>query len=302
MDMPKMTENKIPILQFSSEKAQDMPFEIFRIEGRNHYPGYPISFRSDFYVIVVITAGAGNSFIDFQAHPIDRGIVYFITPGQVQQWASTRSLTGYILLFQESFLPMNGADQITPRSFDYFHRTDLAPVLQLGDLEAKMLTLCQDMLTAYHEKDFGRTALLQSYLRVFLIQSQRLFVRQQTTDSTESVGSLVTNYIRLIDQHFLQKQRVNEYATLLGVTPGHLTDTTREKLGLPAGQLIQRRVLLEAKRMLTYGENSVGEIAFSLNFTDPSYFARYFRRETGQSPTAFRTHTREKYLFPRSES
>jgi len=143
---------------------------------------------------------------------------------------------------------------------------------------------------------------LQSYLRVFLIQSQRLIARQRTIENIASSGSLVENYIQLIDLHFLQKQRVGEYADMLGVTPGHLTDTTREKLGIPAGNLIQRRILLEAKRLLTYSEQNVGEIAFALNFTDPSYFARYFRRETGQSPTTFRTQTREKYQLSRFQS
>ncbi|MEL7232995.1 MAG: AraC family transcriptional regulator, partial [Chloroflexota bacterium] len=136
----------------------------------------------------------------------------------------------------------------------------------------------------------------------FLIRAQRLFTRQHTFADASSGGSLVTNYIRLIDLHFMQKQRVREYAAMLGVTPGHLTDTTNEKLGMSAGHLIQRRVLLEARRLLTYSEENVGEIAFKLNFTDPSYFARYFRRETGQSPTTFRAEIREKYLSPRIES
>ncbi|MEO1288158.1 MAG: AraC family transcriptional regulator, partial [Chloroflexota bacterium] len=178
----------------------------------------------------------------------------------------------------------------------------LAPVLFLADVASEMNGLCESMLRAYHEMGFGRTALLQSYLRIFLIQSQRFYEHQRMSDKTTVADSLVTNYIRLIDAHFIQKQRVSEYASLLGVTSGHLTDTTRDKLGVSAGQLIQRRVLLEAKRLLTYSEKTVGESAFALNFTDSSYFSRYFRRETGQSPSMFRAEIREKYLPHRSES
>ncbi|MEO0563701.1 MAG: AraC family transcriptional regulator, partial [Chloroflexota bacterium] len=258
--------------------------------------------RQTFYTVVVIKEGDGETHIDFNTYPIERGMVYFITPGQVQRWASTQPIHGFVLLFQESFLPMSSADPITPRSFDYFHRTDLAPVLTPGDATQMIFDLCEATLRAYAEQGFGRTALLQSYLRVFLIQAQRLFARQQASIPASPQESLVTDYIRLIDRHFMTTQRVGAYAEMLGVTPGHLTDTTRAKLGVPAGQLIQRRVLLEAKRLLTHSEKSIGEIAFDLNFADRSYFSRYFRRETGESPSAFRDGIREKYPSPRSES
>ena len=271
-----------------------------RIRSGSHYPSVP--FRQTFYAIAILTAGAGKTYIDFKEYSIEQGAIYFITPGQIQRWESTQPTQGYIILFEESFLPMNQADPITPRSFDFFHRTDLAPALYLDDTDTQFFDLCEAMLHGYTETGFGRTALLQSYLRVFLIQAQRVFVQQHTSEHVSSGASLVTNYIQLIDMHFLQKQRVADYAMILGITPGYLTDTTREQLGFPAGKLIQRRILLEAKRLLTYTEQNIGEIAFHLNFMDPSYFARYFRRETGESPTAFRANIRKKYPLPRSQS
>ncbi|MEO1165973.1 MAG: AraC family transcriptional regulator [Chloroflexota bacterium] len=183
-----------------------------------------------------------------------------------------------------------------------FEDVDLAPVLFLDEDMAKIINLCDEMLNHYTDVGFGRTTILQSYLRIFLIEAQRLFNQQRHDKQTNARSSLVENFIRLIDKHYLQKQRVSDYATLLGVTHGHLADTTRDKLGMPASRLIQRRILLEAKRLLTYSNKNVGEIAFALGFADPSYFARYFRRETGQTPTAFRTKIRKKYPFPRSES
>lgn len=301
-EINEMTSSKIPILQFNTAKAQDIPYEIFRIEENISNDHVPTIFRQAFYLIVVITAGTGTNQVDFKTYPIKQGTVYFITPGQIQRWEVEQSLSGYVILFEEGFLPTSSFDSVTPRSFDFFHRTDLAPLLYLENELYELTHLCEEMLRAYTTEGFGRSDLLQSYLRIFLIRSQRYYMEQRGVERNSGGGTLIEKYIRLIDLHYLQKQRVGEYAEMLGVTAGYLTDTTRSKLGLRAGQLIQRRVILEAQRLLSYSGQSIGEIAFTLNFTDPSYFARYFRRETGLSPTAFRFNIRKKYPNHRLKS
>lgn len=57
--------------------------------------------------------------------------------------------------------------------------------------------------------------------------------------------------------------------------------------GVTAKQLINQRVLLEAKRMLAHGEGSVGEIAAELGMADLAGFTKYFTGHTGESPSAF---------------
>ncbi|MEL7233044.1 MAG: AraC family ligand binding domain-containing protein, partial [Chloroflexota bacterium] len=91
-----MTDTTIPVLTFNQGKAQDIPFEIFRVEGKSEYPVVP--FRQTFYGIAVVTEGAGKNHIDFHAYPIETGTVYFISPGQVQRWEPARQVNGYVLL------------------------------------------------------------------------------------------------------------------------------------------------------------------------------------------------------------
>ena len=59
--------------------------------------------------------------------------------------------------------------------------------------------------------------------------------------------------------------------------------------GVTAGHLIRQRVLTEAKRQLVFTNLSIGEIAYDLAFADPSHFARFFRKQTGTTPQAFRS-------------
>jgi AraC family transcriptional activator of pobA len=133
-----------------------------------------------------------------------------------------------------------------------------------------------------------------------LIQAQRLYHVKATPAKVGAGEALVQQFIRQIDRHYLTRQSVQEYADLLAVTAGHLSDSTREVLGVPASYLIHQRLIVEAKRLLLHTEQSAGEIGQQLGFSDPSYFARFFKRETKLSPRVFRDSFRKKYQLSRA--
>jgi AraC-like DNA-binding protein len=58
--------------------------------------------------------------------------------------------------------------------------------------------------------------------------------------------------------------------------------------------VVRQRLTLEAKRLLAHSDLTAAQIAFGLGFEDPAYFARFFRREAGLPPTAFRARATSK--------
>ncbi|NQD72297.1 AraC family transcriptional regulator, partial [Sphingobacterium shayense] len=74
-------------------------------------------------------------------------------------------------------------------------------------------------------------------------------------------------------------------------TPNHLNAVTKEQLGYSAGELIRNRVLLEAKRLLVMKNFSIAEIAYELNFSDASYFTKFFKKAVGCTPEEFKKNT-----------
>ena len=75
----------------------------------------------------------------------------------------------------------------------------------------------------------------------------------------------------------------------------HLRNSVKEKTGRSPGHILRQEIALEAKRLLIHSELTAAEIGFKLGFDDPSYFGRFFKRESGLSPTAFRQRIIEKY-------
>ena len=102
----------------------------------------------------------------------------------------------------------------------------------------------------------------------------------------------IERFQALLDAGFKARWPVQHYASELGVTPGQLTRLCREWLGMSSLEVINRRVLHEAQRQLVYASLSIKQIAAELGFADEAYFGRFFRKQTGQTPTAFRSAAR----------
>jgi AraC family transcriptional activator of pobA len=93
---------------------------------------------------------------------------------------------------------------------------------------------------------------------------------------------------KLVDEHFREQRLLNFYAGKLSMTVDRLNDHVKRATGVTAGHLIRQRVLTEAKRQLVFTAEPIHQIAYDLAFSDPSHFARFFRKQTGTTPQAFR--------------
>jgi AraC family transcriptional activator of pobA len=98
----------------------------------------------------------------------------------------------------------------------------------------------------------------------------------------------VERFRRLLERDHAKEHAVSAYARAVGLTPGHLNALCRRALGRTAGACIRERLGLEARRLLLYTDLRAAEVATRLGFADPAYFSRFFRRECGTSPSAFR--------------
>ncbi|MFD8010766.1 helix-turn-helix transcriptional regulator [Streptomyces sp. NPDC058955] len=93
---------------------------------------------------------------------------------------------------------------------------------------------------------------------------------------------------RAVESDFAHARDVGHYAQALGYAPRTLTRASLAAAGVGAKDCIDRRVILEAKRLLAHDDAPVVSIAARLGFPDPSNFTKYFTQRTGTTPAAFR--------------
>ena len=138
----------------------------------------------------------------------------------------------------------------------------------------------------YHRENSNPKA-LQSLLFLMLTEIQRLFEQQKKVPQTHQLV-LFKTFIQLLEKHFAEKWSVNDYAKALFITPRHLNRITQSIANQSVISVIQNRIILESKRLLTFSDLTIGAISEQLGFEDAAYFARCFRKLNDCSPSEFK--------------
>nr|WP_121271819.1 helix-turn-helix domain-containing protein [Pedobacter schmidteae] len=172
--------------------------------------------------------------------------------------------------------------------FSYLHHY---PVQRLNKLQQQQLFFwdqqCHYILN--HCAVYLKRMLCSHFQNLFLAISEQM---NQTVLQKEQQFSrkeeLCWKFWDLIGKHARMHRDVAFYAEQLHITPFYLSQITKDFLAEVPKDLINRQVVLEIKALLKSTDKSINEIAYKLNFVDPSYMGRYFKRETGLSLTEFR--------------
>jgi AraC family transcriptional regulator, transcriptional activator of pobA len=166
------------------------------------------------------------------------------------------------------------------------------PLVPLADAaEAKRLSgLCADLAEEASLAREGYRLAMRGLLALITIAVLRLAVsRARSGAVTLTRADARVEQLRLLmDEHFRKERLISFYAGKLSMTPDRLNDHVKRATGVTAGHLIRQRVLTEAKRQLVFTNQPINEIAYDLAFSDPSHFTRFFRKQTGMTPQAFR--------------
>jgi AraC family transcriptional regulator, transcriptional activator of pobA len=236
-----------------------------------------------YFELIYLSDGAGFHWVDTQKFQISPPVVFFLS-GQLHYWEMTAIPKGYVMLFREEF-------------FNSLKHSDLLnlvsslqePVHVHLSHDEQLDFIFSEMEKEYKNPSVHSAELMQGYLQVALVKLLRH--KQQAVLQAPTNGQLVLRKF----QHFLRSAnpisnvKVNEAADKLGLSPQNLNAICRKASGKSASELIIEQVILEAKRYLIHSDKNVSEIAFTLNFTDPSHFVKYFKKTTGETPQAFRS-------------
>ena len=161
------------------------------------------------------------------------------------------------------------------------------PIMVRGQSESRFwLSLAATMQRLLEDYRQGQMAPLGALLAVAM---NDIALLGQTGRIGEREGhDLALAFRRLVDRHFRDAWPIERYVTALGTTPHLLARACGASHGLSAKAFIDRRRLIEAKRLLVFTIRSVEDVAYEIGFRDPAYFSRFFRKHVGEPPGEWR--------------
>lgn len=253
--------------------------------------------RHNFYHLLLFTEGSGEHSIDFQKFPVKPYQIYFMVPGQVHSWNFAEPADGYVVNFSNSFFQSFLLRPDYLETLSVFNGEAADSVLEIPeDLRPGIINHFENIL----KESEGSERLNIDLIRVQLLQIFIITSRLSSHQSIQSVSSynytLLKNFKQLIEKKFTILKLPKEYAEMLYITPNHLNALCNDLLGLSAGEVIRNRITLEAKRLLTNMDFTIAEISHKLNFSDNSYFTKFFKKNTGITPEEFRKQFLNKDL------
>jgi len=129
---------------------------------------------------------------------------------------------------------------------------------------------------------------IQAILFVLLKQIQNLFSDKIVNQNSKHQIVIFKQFKILVNQNFNKNLALTDYPNQLNITAHHLNSTVQSVCNKTASDIIKESILLEAKQLLQFSDDTISEITYKLGFDDSSYFARYFKKHTSTSPLEFR--------------
>ena len=247
-----------------------------------------VPLRLDWHVLILTTAGHGTAEVDFAPRPCRPGTLLWIRPGQALRFDGRPGLDAALVTWQPALLPAEQVPGVPVDDPDGPARWQLA-----GEDEDAVISEVAQLAVdcGRHTSGDVAAALLRHQLAVLLLRVA-LLAADGTGDRGSPEARTFARFRRELEDGHRSTRRVEDYAERLGCSVRTLTRASLAVTGRTAKQVVDDRVALEARRLLACTELSVAEIGRRLGFGEPTNFGRFFHREAGLSPGAFRAAAR----------
>ncbi len=255
-------------------------------------------FRGNFYRVVYLKNSGVAWHLPDQQFNASEHCIYFAYPGKLESWSAAQKNQGFLVCFTEAFAHIDSSIATFDHHFPFFN-CEATSLLPLSPAQAEMLTKIQEvMLQEANSLVPDYKEMLSHLLHQYLIMIRRIYLENTASipANTKSGTAVYNRFKRVVDDYFAElaagesdiQASVSLIADRLHLNPSYLNSLIKKLTGNTASSYIHEKTILEAKSYLMHTNLQMAEISHSLGFTHVSYFNRFFKRLTDQTPLSFK--------------
>jgi len=227
-----------------------------------------------YYELIALSEGAGYHVIDDHTFDVLTPCIYFLKPGQTHCWDFSRIPRGYVILFRE--------DLLSKDSLEIVYQLSSHITLTESDAIFSLIRIAYDDYVLNNDN----VKILKAYLSLLLLKISDQ--ANAVTIKHRLFSPVYYEFKSLINENYQQLKKIQQYANLLKITPAQLNVVCKNAAGKTPSMLLNERILLEAKTLLSNTNFSIKEITGNLEFSDPSHFVKFFKLNTNLTPGQYR--------------
>jgi len=254
-------------------------------------------FKYSGYGVVYCTAGKFNVVINLREYSVEPGMMIVYTPGTI------------ISFYPDSDFPVDECRAVVVAGSHSLISDIQIDLTKVYDETISVLGRPCFMLTDEYrilgDKYFALMVELEKLKLPSQMESIKMIFKSMfstligimsreidNSDSPHEVNTrakrVFESFLKLVTQYHHQERYLDFYAEKLCLTPKYLSATVKSVSGRSAPEWIDSFVIVDAKNLLKYSNYDVKEIGFKLNFNAPSVFCRFFKAQTGMTPSEYR--------------
>ena len=244
----------------------------------------------DQLTIILCTGGRKELQINFADYTLTPGSLAFIYPNSMWRPLATSSD------FEAHYFSIQGT---SAKEWNAFIDLDTVfslssyiakhPHTQLSLDETLVMTQYLNLLKSRYEAN-AQAIIIRFILSAFTLELNRIFTAREKSDRSKisRQEDILWKFLTLLKQYHKEERTVNFYADKMCISPKHLSSVIKQMSHKTAHEIIADFVTMTAKRLLKTTTMSIQEISDELNFANQSFFGKFFKQNTGQSPSAYR--------------
>jgi AraC family transcriptional regulator, transcriptional activator of pobA len=259
---------------------------------------YKPPFRKDFYFIGLVT-DLGNTeitydntkekMIETDGRPsLLNSFLVFQSPNLMYSFMRDNRANGYLIYFKKDCFSFFKPEFETEFPFFDILHTNFFRLngLQYTDFAPHF----EDVFTAYEtgSDNLHMVASIKLLALLYQLKNFTVLFNQLEQGFTTPQQLLLKKFVQLVNNYYLDKRTIEEYADLLSVTPNHLSQSVKTASGKNALSFINERIITEVKTIIQFTNLDMAEIAYQMNFSDPANFGKFFKKHADVTPLEFR--------------